>query len=227
MGETIDPLVARVAACERDRRRLIRLLALHSLALCLLGAILVASCVKALGRDDATPPRTGALRVTELVVVDPAGVERVRIGGDLPDATIGGKRVPRGEKAAGVLLYDGTGQERGGYVTWEPSGNVGLTLDTREGQATLFVAGPESGSAVRLWHGDDAIEMRSDEDGSRLTALEEGRVVLQMPPIAVLGNEACTSYRDARSRLSSTEVMDACRLRYTEAACRDCLGAAE
>src|SRR5947209_5036273 len=55
-----------------------------------------------------------SLRVSELVVVDPQGVERVRIGGDLPDAVINGKRIPRGEKVAGVMLYDGSGQERGG-----------------------------------------------------------------------------------------------------------------
>ena len=57
-------------------------------------------------------------------------MERVRIGGDLPDAVIGGKRVPRGEKAAGLLMYDGTGQERGGYVTFKTIRNVVLTLDT-------------------------------------------------------------------------------------------------
>ena len=50
-----------------------------------------------------------SLRVSELVVVDPQGVERVRIGGDLPDAVINGKRIPRGEKVAGVMLYDGSG----------------------------------------------------------------------------------------------------------------------
>lgn len=90
------------------------------------------------------------LRVSELVVVDAKGVERVRIGGDLPDALIGGRRVPRGERAAGVLLYDGSGHERSGYVTFEPSGNVGLTLDTRRGQVAYFVAGPDSGSALQL-----------------------------------------------------------------------------
>lgn len=72
------------------------------------------------------------LRVSEIVVVDSKGAERVRIGGDLPDAIIGGKRVPRGQQAAGVLLYDATGSERSGYVTFEPSGNVGLTLDSRQ-----------------------------------------------------------------------------------------------
>ena len=46
------------------------------------------------------------MRVSELVVVDSKGVERVRIGGDLPDAFISGKRIPRGQQAARVLLYD-------------------------------------------------------------------------------------------------------------------------
>lgn len=135
--------------------------------------------------------------------------------------------MPRGEKAAGVLLYDGTGQERGGYVTWEPSGNVGLTLDTRKGQSTLFVAGPESGSALQLWHGDDLIELRSDDDGSRLTAVQAGQVAFQAPPIGAPGNEACAAYREAQGRLSAAEVMNACRKRYTEAACRVCLSGDE
>ncbi|UCF04886.1 MAG: hypothetical protein JSV33_13325 [bacterium] len=97
--------------------------------------------VRAIGEEEVGRETKGSLRVTEFVVVDEAGVERVRVGGNLPDAVIAGKRVPRGERAAGVLLYDGIGQEHGGYVTWEPSGNVGLTLDSRKGQATLFVAG--------------------------------------------------------------------------------------
>jgi hypothetical protein len=100
-------------------------------------------------QQSATPT---SLRVSELIVVDPKGVERVRIGGDLPDALIDGKRMPRGQKIAGMILYDGTGQKRSGYVTFEPSGNVGLTLDTRREQATAFIAGPNQGSFLRLWH---------------------------------------------------------------------------
>jgi hypothetical protein len=163
------------------------------------------------------------LRATEIVVVDETGVERVRIGGNLPDAIIAGKRVPRGEKAAGILLYDGTGQERGGYVTWEPSGNVGLTLDSRKGQSTLFVAGADGGSALKLWDGNDAIELRSDTEGSRLTAVNDGQIVFQEPPVDELGEEACAAYRDALSSHSMEEVLRACKQRYSEAACRACL----
>ena len=164
-----------------------------------------------------------SLRVSELVVVDPKGVERVRIGGDLPDAIIAGKRVPRGEKAAGVLLYDGAGQERSGYVTFEPSGNVGLTLDTKRGQVAIFVAGPDTGSALQLWHGRDSIEFRSDDDGSRLTAVKGGEVVTQEPALNKITAETCEAYRSARARVSAEQVMRDCRRRFNEAACRFCL----
>jgi hypothetical protein len=165
-----------------------------------------------------------SLRVSELVVVDPKGVERVRLGGDLPDAIIGGKRVPRGEKAAGVLLYDGGGQERSGYVTFEPSGNVGLTLDTRRGQVALFVAGPDTGSALQLWHGRDLIELRSDDNGSRLTAVKAGEVVSQEPPVSKISADTCEAYRSARARVSAEQVMRDCRRRFNDTACRACLG---
>jgi hypothetical protein len=170
------------------------------------------------------PAAPTSLRVSELVVVDPKGAERVRIGGDLPDAVIGGKPVPRGEKAAGVLLYDGTGQERSGYVTFEPSGNVGLTLDTRRGQVAYFVAGPDSGSALQLWHGRDLIEIRSDEDGSRLTAAQAGQVVSQQPTVSKMSAGTCEAYKGARSRVPREQVMRDCRRRFSDAACRACLG---
>jgi hypothetical protein len=169
-------------------------------------------------QQPATPQ---SLKVSELVVVDPKGVERVRIGGDLPDATINGKRVPRGEKAAGVLLYDTTGQERSGYVTWE-SGNVGLTLGTRKGQVALFAAGLE-GSALSMWHGKDSIELRSDEDGSRITAVQDGRIVLQQPGTIKMASGTCDDYRGVRARSSAEQAMSSCQRRFTESACRACL----
>jgi hypothetical protein len=215
-------LAIRLAACERSNRRLTRLVAAQAVGA---GAILVALAVSC-----ATPEQAGVeeptprpLRVSELEVVDPDGVVRVRIGGDLPDAIIDGKGVPRGEAAAGVLLYDATGQERGGYVTWAPSGNVGLTLDTRHGQVALLAADPEAGSTVSLRHELDGIEMRSDPDGSRITAVREGQVVFQ-EPAASLGSEACSAYREALSRMSVEGVREACRQRFTGEACAMCLG---
>lgn len=177
-------------------------------------------CAFTIRSNSQQPTTPASLKVSELVVVDPQGVERVRIGGDLPDATINGKRIPRGEKAAGVLLCDTTGQERSGYVTWE-SGNVGLTLDTRRGQVALFAAGLE-GSALSMWHGKDAVEIRSDEDGSRITAIQEGRIASQQPTIK-LSSSTCEAYRGARTRVSAEQVMRDCQRRFAEDACRACL----
>jgi hypothetical protein len=185
------------------------------------GLATLAVCAFTMRSSPQQPATPQSLRVSELVVVDPKGVERVRIGGDLPDATINGKRVPRGEKAAGVLLYDATGQERSGYVTWE-SGNVGLTLDTRKGQVALFAAGLE-GSALSMWHGKDSIELRSDEDGSRITAVQEGRIVSQQPGTIKMASGTCDDYRGARARVSADQVMRDCQRRFTESACRACL----
>jgi hypothetical protein len=212
----------RLNRCERSYRRLTWLVRAQSAVLVVLIVPLLLA-VNAIGGGYDAGGTEGRLRIAELIVVDKKGVERVRIGGDLPDAVVDGRRVPRGEKAAGVLLYDGAGRERGGYVTWEPSGNVGLTLDSRKRQATLFVAGAEGGSALKLWDGEDSIELRSDDDGSRVTAVRNGQIVYQEPAIDTLGDEACAAYRDALSQYSTEEVLNACRQRYSEAACRACL----
>lgn len=166
----------------------------------------------------------GPMRVTELVVVDKKGVERVRIGGDLPDAFIGGKRIPRGQQAAGVLLYDASGGERSGYVTFEPSGNVGLTLDSKTSQVASFVASAEgNASAFSLWNGKDMIELRSDEEGSRLTAVKNGLVVSQDPMIERMSADMCGAYKEALARVSPQQVMSDCRRRFSQTACTYCL----
>ena len=64
--------------------------------------------------------RVRQMRVPPLrdVVVDGKDVIRARLGGDLPDAVMAGRRVSkRGSKAAGVMLYNEEDIERGGYVT--------------------------------------------------------------------------------------------------------------
>jgi hypothetical protein len=213
----MDPnLVVRLEACEQANRRLRRWLIVQFGVLAVVG-------LGAAANVSSNPATPNSLRASELVIVDRKGVERVRIGGDLPDAVIGGKRVPRGEQAAGLLLYDSTGQERGGYVTWEPSGNVGLTLDSRKSQVGLLVAGPEGGSAVQLWHGRDLIELRSDENGSRLTGVKDGSVQIQQPAISALTPGSCKDYREARSRVPAAQVMRDCRRRFDEAPCSACL----
>lgn len=210
-------LVRRLEACEQSNRQLRRWIVLQFAALAVIGLGAAANLAP------VQPPASAVLRTSELVIVDRNGVERVRIGGDLPDAIIGGKRVPRGEQAAGVLLYDGTGQERSGYVTWEPSGNAGLTLDTRTAQVGLLVAGPDGGSAIQLWHGRDIIELRSDENGSRITGVKGGAVAMQQPAIHALTPASCQAYQEARARVAAEQVMRDCRRRFDEAPCSACL----
>lgn len=212
----------RLLACERSSRR--QRFWIAGLSLLCAGLIVATS----LGAAIATQATPGVLRVSELVVVDPLGVERVRIGGDLPDAVIDGKPVPRGSKAAGVMLYDRSGQERGGYVTFDTGDNIALTLDGRKGQNALFVAGPDGSVAVQLWHGAEAIELRADGNGARMTHSRHGAMTLQQPLVAALGKETCGLFRDGlRSEvpegLSREQVHGICGRRFSAEACSACL----
>lgn len=217
-------LEGRLLACERDNRRL----RAWVIALALLVATTL--CLLLLRTATATSPQpspVGPLRVSELIVVDPQGIERVRIGGDLPDAVIDGRRVDRGSKVAGVMLYDRTGQERGGYVTFDTGDNVALTLDGRKSQNALFVAGPDGSTAMQIWHGPHAIELRADENGSRLSHTQAGRLNLQQPEVGV-GGATCAMFRDGlRSEvpggLPADQVRGICERRFTASACGTCL----
>ncbi|NVK52854.1 MAG: hypothetical protein HWD85_07950 [Flavobacteriaceae bacterium] len=93
------------------------------------------------------------LKVRGLVVVDSLGVERVIISSPLPDPTMHGYRISRGEygSVSGIMLYDSEGQERGGYVTDNNYGNIFLTLDSKTQQNALFIADPLGGAAIQVW----------------------------------------------------------------------------
>jgi hypothetical protein len=176
------------------------------------------------GLKVAAQDKPKTLSVSELAVVDERGTVRVRIGGQLPDAVVNGKTLPRGQKAAGILVYDETGQERSGYVTFAPSGNVGLTLDNRGGQTAEFIAGPSAGAALRLHWQDGAVELRADEDGPSIHAVRKNKVAFHEPPVANPESTGlCKALKQAKSQLSAEQLLDACRARSSEAACRACL----
>jgi len=161
------------------------------------------------------------LILSELTIVDNHGVVRARLGGNLPDAN---KKIPRGSRIAGLLLYDETGQERGGYVTFEPWGNVGLTLDNKGVMAAEFVAGPDTGSAIRLHSGDDAVELRVDEDGPSIHAVRRKNIAFHEPAVENPKSTAlCKALLEEKARLSMEQLVDACRGRSSEAACQTCL----
>ncbi len=172
MRETTDTRIERL---ERRHRWLVCLSLAAGLAI---GAFALrpAGPVLAQGGD---PP---SLTVSQIEMVDENGIVRARLGSDIPDGVIQSKVVRRGSKVAGLILYDETGQERGGYVT-EDSGNIVLTLDTLEKQAALFAAGKSGGAALRIWYADDSLDLRVDENGPSLHAVQGGQVAFHEPPV--------------------------------------------
>jgi len=108
------------------------------------------------------------IKVRGIVVVDSSGVERVIIGSPLPDPTIHGYRISRGDygSISGIMLYDSEGQERGGYVTDNGYGNIFLTLDSKTQQNALFMADPHGGAAIQVWgrNGNKISLSAGDED---------------------------------------------------------------
>ncbi|HJR73482.1 MAG TPA: hypothetical protein VJ806_07560 [Luteimonas sp.] len=221
----MDAIAQRLDACERANRRFKRILLLQTAVLAALVSIVAARYAQASAEDK---PAVASLRVAELIVVDGNGVERVRVGGDLPDAVIDGKRVPRGSKAAGVMLYDRTGQERGGYVTWDEGDNIGLTLDGRKGQNALFVAGPDGSTSLQMWQGQDMMDLRVDDSGARITRTQAGAVTFQQPAVAAIGTPTCMDFRNGlRSEvpegLSADQIRKICLKRFTTDACQTCL----
>src|SRR6266702_4606240 len=170
----------RIYALERSNRQLRTLFFVSILVVPLFAALGFAYFGGPQRNASAVPD---SLRVRELVVVDSQGTVRARLGAHLPDAVIDGKRLRRGADIAGILLYDDTGRERGGYVTFSPSRLVALTLDTRDRQVALFAAAPEDGVAARVWGGNNWVEMRASTKGAHLTLGHSGEVVVQQPPL--------------------------------------------
>jgi hypothetical protein len=214
-----DDVVARLAVLERRWRLLVGVQ--FALVVALVAALVTGSAGAHL------TAQSDRLTLSELTVVDAKGIVRARIGGDLPDAVIDGKPVPRGARAAGVLLYDDTGTERSGYVTFaSPNRNVVLTLDNDGKQTALFAAGPSGGSALRLFYQNNAVELSVGKDGPVIHATEDKRAVFHQPPVRnPEDTEMCQEIRQARGKVSDPQLLEICVNRSSEAACRACLSA--
>lgn len=175
-----------------------------------------------------------SLRVRELIVVDDSGTVRARVGAYLPDAMIRGRRVPRGDKVAGVMLYDGEGVERGGYVTFDRSGLVAISLDNRGNQAALFAADstPVSGGTARLWRNKEWVEMKADQTGPRFSAGRNGSIIFMQPTMSA--QDAATMCSELKSEVAqirpappNSKVLEWCRPHATDGECRKCVGSSK
>jgi hypothetical protein len=134
------------------------------------------------------PERTNGqiLRAHGLVITDDKGTTRVAIGAPLPDATYFGKVQSSGPgrgSISGLLIYDATGTERGGYVTDDRGGNAYLTLDGQGFQSVLLLAEPDGGTTFKIWDRQhSSVMMGASEDGPFLNLKREGSLVFAQPP---------------------------------------------
>lgn len=216
----VEELMLRVAACEEENKRLRRQVKRQGVGL--LGALLVTLLGTATASIALKNEVFGTIQARDITIVDKNGVVRARMSGDMPDAVMyGGRVAKRGGEAAGFMIYDKDGYERGGYVTFDHD-NAMLSLDSKHYMVASLIAGPdENGVGVlNLANKQHGLELRVDDDGGRMS-VSEGRVVQQQTPaIDVLSKETCTRWRKIDKENPNKNV---CRSRYTEAACNRCL----
>lgn len=210
----------RIRDCEQESARLRKRLTLQN-RLWLL-ALLLAGGGGAIASGSLKQAIFDSVKTKEVIIVDANGTVRARLGGDLPDAVMANGRIAkRGSKAAGLMIYDEQGIERGGYVTQETGSNAMLTLDSKYHQAALFVAGPgeDQASALQLWTKGSSIELRSDDNGSRLSIADQRGVKFQQPEVG-LSPETCADFRKTEQQYPGKRY---CQARFTENACKVCL----
>ena len=128
------------------------------------------------------------LRAHGLVITDDKGTARVVIGAPLPGPTYFGKVHSSGPgrgSISGLLIYDATGTERGGYVTDDQvqGGNALLTLDNQEFQTFMLLAEPSGGATFKIWdRTHSSVMMGAYDDGPFLNLKREGAAVFAQPP---------------------------------------------
>ncbi|XLZ70049.1 hypothetical protein ABT364_26520 [Massilia sp. SR12] len=166
----------------------------------------------------------GSIKAKEVVVVDDKGTVRARISGDVPEAVMAGGRVAkRGDKAAGMIIYDAEGIERGGYVTTDTESNAMITLDSKHRMAAILVAGPDQvpAAAMSLIAKDSMLDFRADQNGTRMSLIDKDGVKFQQPAIAAISPASCIEYRKFEKEEPGKNW---CQKRFTDAACQACLG---
>jgi hypothetical protein len=122
------------------------------------------------------------------------------------------------------MLYDNSGQERGGYVTF-PNGYIALTMDSHKpaGQMVTLVASPTGGGAALILNREkDAVELRVDDElGPSLHAKRGNSVAFHAPSGATInGTELCGELK----KEPREKALEFCRGRISEEACQACLG---
>jgi len=123
------------------------------------------------------------LTLRRLDIVDSHGVSRVILAAPLPPATAFGKVTGGSDRRiSGILIADGTGTERGGYVTGDTDdANALLTLDAQGHQTVLLLAEPEGDTLFRIWNGKGSLVMGVSDKNPFLNVNQDGKAVFGAP----------------------------------------------
>ena len=123
------------------------------------------------------------LTLRRLDIVDSHGVPRVILAAPLPPATALGKVTGRSDRRiSGILIADGTGTERGGYVTGDTNdANALLTLDGQGRQTVLLLAEPKGQTLFRIWNDTGSLVMGVSGKNPFLNVNQDGKAVFSAP----------------------------------------------
>jgi hypothetical protein len=129
-----------------------------------------------------TPSEKGVLHVRGLVVEDESGHERLRLGAPLPDPIVRGVRRKRSGAVSGLLISDANGNERGGFVTADASGEAFLGLDSEDEQKVLLLANPKGGVNFILTNNDgNSMQLTAFANGPKLTLRKGNQIITELP----------------------------------------------
>lgn len=173
--KTPDDLEQRLSTLEKRNR----LLTAGLVAAAAIGLVAAAA-------DRAAPQTFDRIVAREIVVVDGNGRERVVIAAPLPEPRLAGALSKRGDVLSGILLFDGEGNERGGYVTGDdPSSGISLTLDEIGRMAVSLWAGERGSSGLRFGNQDgNSVDLQVNPAGTFLTLRERGQITAVLPTSA-------------------------------------------
>ena len=130
----------------------------------------------------ALPDKDGVLHVRGLIVEDQTGRERVRLGAPLPDPVIQGVRQKRSGAVSGLVILDSKGNERGGLVTADASGEALIGLDSESEQKVLLLANPNGGVNLVLTNNDgNLMQFTVFPEGPKLTITKAKKTALELP----------------------------------------------
>jgi hypothetical protein len=156
-----------------------------------LGLMIVAFGSPAPVAAQSATDKDGVLHVRGLVVEDQDGHERLRLGAPLPDPMIHGVRRKRQGAVSGLLISDPNGNERGGYVTADSSGEAFITLDSEDDQEVMLLTNPKGGANFYLRDKGNIAQMTvfagetygntQFPDGPKFTMSKTKQTLLELP----------------------------------------------